>query len=117
MNFNDNKPIYRQIIDYCYSCILSDDGWQPDQKIPSVREMAQQLIVNTHTVLKAFEYLQANDIIRPRRGMGYFLAPDAVERVMSARRRDFYEETLPELFRQMDMLGISLDDLAEHYRK
>ena len=114
MNFNDNKPIYRQIIDYCFGCILSGQ-WLPDHRIPSVREMAQQLAVNTHTVLKAFEYLQGADIILPRRGMGSFLAADAPDRVVSARRQEFFDETLPDIFRQMQLLGISIDDVAARF--
>lgn len=114
MNFNNNKPIYRQIIDYCFGCILSG-GWIADEKIPSVRELAMRLAVNSHTVLKAFEYLQTHDIIYPRRGMGYYLTPDAAERVTATRRQDFYNETLPALFDEMRMLGISASDLMQHF--
>lgn len=113
MNFNNNKPIYRQIIDYCFGCIMSG-GWEADAKIPSVRELAMTMAVNSHTVLKAFEYLQAHDIIYPRRGMGYYLTPDAPARVTATRQQDFYSETLPALFEEMRMLGISMSDLMQH---
>ncbi|MCM1484047.1 MAG: GntR family transcriptional regulator [Muribaculaceae bacterium] len=115
MNFNNDRPIYRQIIDYAFACILSDQ-WLPEAKVPSVRELAVQMAVNTHTVLKAFEFLQAHDIIYPRRGMGYFLASDAKSRVDATRREEFFSTTLPALFREMNMLGISIDDVTERYR-
>lgn len=114
MNFNTDKPIYRQIIDYSFGCILSG-AWQPEEKVPSVRDLAVQMAVNTHTVLKAFEFLQQHAIIAPRRGMGYFLAADARERVEATRREEFFTTTLPALFREMKMLGISIDDIATHY--
>lgn len=114
MNFNDSKPIYRQIIDYCFNCILAGQ-WKPDERVPSVRELAVQMAVNTHTVLKAFEFLQAHDIVYPRRGMGFFLAADALERVNRTRREEFYNETLTALFCEMDRLGISINDVIDHY--
>lgn len=116
MDFNNNKPIYRQIIDYCFGCIISGK-WKPDDKIPSVREMAMSMAVNSHTVLKAFEYLQTNGIIYPRRGMGYYLSPEAPELVNATRRKEFYEETLPRMFDEMKMLGISMHDIFEHAPK
>lgn len=115
MNFKDNTPIYRQIIDYAFGRILSG-AWLPDEKIPSVRELAVQMAVNTHTVLKAFDYLQQNALIISRRGMGYFLAPDAKERVDEIRRQEFFETRLADLFAEMDMLGIGIDDIVAHWQ-
>ncbi len=115
MNFNDNKPIYRQIVDFCYAHILAGQ-WAPGERIPSVREMAGALMVNSHTVLKAYDYLQSRDIIFTRRGMGYFLADDAPEKVEADRRRSFFDDTLRSLFAEMDLLGISIDELVQHYR-
>ena len=48
MDFKTDKPIYRQIVDYCFACILTRK-WLPGEKVPSVREMALQMAVNTHT--------------------------------------------------------------------
>ena len=69
MEFNDNKPIYRQIADYAYNAILSGQ-WEPEAIIPSVRELSAQLGVNSRTVLKAMEQLQNSGIITMRRGLG-----------------------------------------------
>lgn len=115
MNFKTDRPIYRQIIDYAFARIMSGE-WLPEQKVPSVRELAVQMAVNSHTVLKAYEYLQNENIIYPRRGMGFFLAEDAKENVNAARRHEFYTTTLNELFEEMDMLGISIDDIVAQYR-
>ena len=115
MNFNNDRPIYRQIIDYSFGCILSGQ-WLPDHKVPSVRELAVQMSVNTHTVLKAFEFLQNHGIIYPKRGMGYYLSSDAKELTDAARREEFFTSTLPMLFKEMDMLGISIEEVIERYR-
>lgn len=112
MDFANDKPIYRQIVDFCYTRILARE-WPPGERIPSVRELAVTLQVNTHTVLKALETLQAEEIIVPRRGMGYFLVPDATEKTSEARRREFFASTLPTLRREMELLGITPAELLE----
>lgn len=113
MEFNDNKPIYRQIVDYAYNLII-DGSWTPGTRIPSVRELAADLGVNTRTVLKAMEDLQDGDIIEPRRGMGFILANDASAKVTGARRREFFDVTLPAIAGEMKRLGISPDELLNH---
>lgn len=115
MNFSNDRPIYRQIIDYSFQCVLAEQ-WIAGSKIPSVRELAVQMSVNTHTVLKAFDYLQNHNIIYSKRGMGYFLADNAKELVDAARREEFFASTLPTLFNEMKMLGITIDDIDKAYR-
>ena len=114
MDFNNNKPIYRQIVDYSFTLIISG-AWLPGERVPSVRELAAELAVNSHTVLKAYEYLQAEQIIYPRRGMGFFLADDAAQRVNDARRKEFFETTLDDVFSEMKLLGITIDQVVERY--
>ena len=113
MEFNDNKPIYRQIVDYAFNRII-EGAWPPGEKIPSVRELAADLGVNTRTVLKAMEDLQDADVIEPRRGMGFILADDASDKVTGARRREFFDVTLPALAEEMQRLGISPEEVFQH---
>lgn len=115
MEFKTDRPIYRQIIDYAFGCILGG-GWTPGAMVPSVRELAVELAVNSHTILKAYDHLQDNGIIVPRRGMGFFLAEDARERVDVERRREFFDSELHEVFARMDMLGIGIDEIVEAYK-
>ncbi len=115
MDFNTNKPIYRQIIDYGFGQILTG-AWVPGERVPSVRELSVALSVNSHTVLKAYEYLQAENIIVPKRGMGFYLTADAVEMVNKARREEFFDSTLKELFKEMKLLDISMEEVMERWK-
>lgn len=110
MEFNDNKPIYRQIIYYAYSQIMTG-VWLPQQKIPSVRELSMQLQVNSRTVLKAMDHLQNAAIFNSRRGQGFSLASDAKEKVADELRREFFDSTLPAFISEMKMLGIKKKDI------
>ncbi|MCM1077371.1 MAG: GntR family transcriptional regulator [Bacteroides sp.] len=114
MDFTTNKPIYRQIIDYSFSQILTG-SWEAGQRVPSVRELSVLLSVNSHTVLKAYEYLQAEGIIVPKRGMGFYLTPDALDHVNQARRKEFFDTTLNNLFNEMRLLDISIDEVVRQY--
>ena len=116
MEFNSNKPIYKQIIDYSFGQILTG-AWAAEQRVPSVRELSLLLSVNSHTVLKAYEYLQAEEIITPKRGMGFYLSPEAMAHVNSARRQEFFDTTLKDLFKEMKLLNISIDEVVEQFKK
>ena len=114
MEFRTDRPIYRQIIDYAFGCIIGG-GWRPGEKVPSVRELAVALAVNSHTVLKAYDHLQAQGIIISRRGMGFYLADDAPERVNAERREEFFSTTLADVFESMESLGISIGEVRGRY--
>ena len=46
-----------------------------------------------------------------------FVADGAKKEICSLRRREFEEGDLPELFRRMDLLGITIDDIKVLYNK
>ena len=112
MDFKTNKPIYQQIVDFCFSKILTRE-WQAEERVVSVRELSTQLAVNSRTVLKAYEYLQAEDIIYPERGMGFYLSKDAVKKVMRIQKKEFFENQLADMFRSMELLGISIEEITD----
>lgn len=114
MEFKSNRPIYLQIRDYCHTRILGG-VWQPGSRMPSVRELAVELSVNVNTVLKAYEVLETEGVIYTRRGLGYFVADDGVDRISHTRRQEFFDETLPGVFDAMADLGIGIDDIIGQY--
>lgn len=105
MEFDSNKPIYLQISDTICEKIL-DGSLSPDGRIPSVREYGAQLGVNPNTIMRTYEILTNDGIIYNKRGLGYFISPDAREKVLEIRRKDFLENAVPKIRRQMQLLGI-----------
>lgn len=114
MVFKENLPIYLQIADWACERILVGQ-WPPDEKIPSVRELGVSVQVNPNTVVRAYEILEQKNIISNRRGIGYFVAADAVERIKSFRREQFVAEELPVLFRTLLLLDIPVTELVQRY--
>ncbi len=116
MEFNQSQAIYLQIAEYVCDQVQLQH-WLPDGKVPSVRELAVTLEVNPNTVMRSYEYLQQQDIIYTRRGLGYFVSGDAVKKILAIRREQFLQEELPLFFRKMYLLGIELDELKTRYEK
>ena len=109
--FNNDKPIFQQMADRLCDEILART-YQDDERIPSVREYAVMLEVNTNTAVKAYEQLSRENIIYNKRGLGYYVTPGAREQILKQRRKAFLEQQLPELFRQMNLLGLGIEDVV-----
>ena len=116
MNFNENKPIYLQINDYFCDQILTKK-WQTGDRIPSVREIAIQMEVNPNTAIRAFHDLQEEGVLYNQRGVGYFVEEKAFEIVKEKKRKDFVNNKLPLLFKDMNQLDFSFEDLKTVYQK
>ena len=111
MAFNSDKAIFLQMADRLCDEILSEK-YSDDDRIPSVREYAVMLEVNTNTAMKAYDYLARENIIYNKRGLGYFVTPGAREQIMAKRRHNFMTQQLPELFRQMKLLRLGIEDIV-----
>ena len=105
MEFDSNKSIYLQIYDAICESILSG-SLCADARIASVREYGAEIGVNPNTVMRSYEKLTNEGIIYNRRGIGYFISPDAHEVVLNAQRKEFIDNELPVILRRMELLGI-----------
>jgi DNA-binding transcriptional regulator YhcF (GntR family) len=114
MIFTNDKAIYIQMADRLCDEILADK-YKDDDRIPSVREYAVLLEVNTNTAVKAYDELARANIIYNKRGLGYFVTKGAKKQILKERKKTFMKEKLPELFRQMQLLGITLEDVKDAY--
>ena len=116
MTFNNDKAIFLQMADRLCDEILAGK-YQDDARIPSVREYAVLLQVNTNTAVKAYEELARDGGIYNRRSVGFFVTAGAQEQIMKVRRQEFMEQTLPELFRNMRLLDIGIEEVTKAWEK
>lgn len=114
MEFRDNKAIYLQIAEFVCEHILLGK-WKTDDKVPSVRELAVELEVNPNTVMRTYELLQNKNIITNKRGIGFFVADDAITQVKAYRKTQFMDNELPVVFRNVYLLNIKFDELEARY--
>ncbi|OCX53406.1 GntR family transcriptional regulator [Mucilaginibacter sp. PPCGB 2223] len=116
MEFRNNEAIYLQIAAFVSEKILRGI-WLPDEKIPSVRDLAIELEVNPNTVMRTYEFLQSQEVIFNKRGIGFFVATDGIQKVKAYRKERFLQQDLPEFFRNIYLLDITLEDLQNRYEK
>lgn len=114
MNFNDNKPIYLQIAESLMDSIVRGD--LPDEpRLPSVRDYAIEAGVNPNTVMRTFVWLQQQELIYMKRGIGYFVAPNASVKILQMRKEYFFAHEANYFFDRLAQFGITPEQLGRDY--
>ena len=115
MNFKESRPIYLQIADRIMDEIMQH-AYSEGGRIPSVREYAATVEVNANTVVRSFDWLQQQEIIFNRRGIGYFVSEGACGTISRLADGNLKKRTSG-MFRKMQMLGITADDIDRLYKQ
>ena len=110
----DNKAIYLQIADTIMERIL-DGSLGPESRLASVRDYAATMEVNANTVMRSYDYLAGLGVIANRRGIGYFVAEDAVGIVRRKCADELMGDVLSDVMRRMALLGITPEMLKQKY--
>jgi len=114
MDFKETQPIYMQIADWACEQILLGK-WKLDERAPSVRELGALLEVNPNTVARSYDFMQTKDILVNKRGVGFFIAPNAAGKICEFRKERFFEEELPLVFKTMRLLEVSVDEIVKRF--
>lgn len=112
IDFKSNKGIFQQIADTLSHRIL--EGVLPaGDRVPSVRDLAEEFEVNRNTLLRTFALLNDAGIIENKRGVGFFVADDAVERIRTKEKATFFNNELPEFIQKVQLLKLTSNDLSD----
>ncbi|MCA9135718.1 MAG: GntR family transcriptional regulator [Planctomycetales bacterium] len=106
-----NRPIYQQVVDQVRAAIVSGELSIGDP-LPSVRGLAQQLVVNHNTVAKAFAELVRDGTLESRQGRGVFVAKRRNVFSASERKRRM-SQALDVFLAEMHALDCSADQIQE----
>ena len=109
--WNDSQPIYRQIRDRIIAMIL-DSLLKEGDPLPSVRNVATEARVNPLTVLKAYQQLEAENLVEKRRGIGMFVNVGARDLLLQGERQRFLNEQWPEIHATIQRLGLAAELLG-----
>lgn len=118
LDFKDPRPIYEQIKDKIKELVIIG-AVKTDDKIPSVRELAQTLTINPNTIQKAYKDLEAEGIIYSVKGKGNFIAP-LDKSSIDPRRKELLlsiERTVEELIFLHTPLQAVIDVIQNTYTK
>ena len=115
MIYQNERAIYVRIAERICDDILSGK-YAEEERVPSVRELAAEYEVNTNTALRAFDILQRDGILAQQRGLGMLVERGARRRIRAARRKAFMEHDMPDFFRRLRLLGMTIDDVVEAWQ-
>ncbi len=115
MIYQNERAIYVRIAERICDDILSGK-YAEEERVPSVRELAAEYEVNTNTALRAFDILQRDGILAQQRGIGMLVERGARRRIRAARRKAFLEHDMPDFFRRLHLLGMTIDDVVEAWQ-
>ncbi len=79
-DFNPREPIYLQIVER-FRRAIARGQLRPGERVPAVRDIAGQLLVNPNTAQRAYQELEREGLFVTRRGLGTFVSdsPDLAE--------------------------------------
>jgi GntR family transcriptional regulator len=107
----DARPLFLQIKDEVRRALVVGT-LRAEDPVPSVRELASQLVVNPRTVLQAYRELEREGVLYVRRGQGTFVAPD-----VRADRRGLTREVAKRALLEARRNGLGVDELIEAIRQ
>jgi GntR family transcriptional regulator len=106
-----NVTIYRQIVEQVCAAVLAGKI-ADDEPLPSVRALAEELVVNPNTVVRAYSELAREGVIESHPGRGMFVSRRR-QIYSSAERRRRMDQAVNSLVAEGFMLGFSADEIVE----
>ena len=104
-------PIYRQLIDQVRRAVARGN-LQPGDRLPSVRQLSRDLVVNPNTVARAYTELEREGTLVTQQGRGVFVAEFGSDLTKKARRKQLGEQ-LDLLFVEAVHLGFTAEELQK----
>ena len=86
------------------------------ERIPSTRKIAKDYCVGQSTAQKVLNALEADGIIEPQRGIGYFVKPYIREKLIASKKQ-LLEMTIVNALAEADLLDVDLVAMVERYAK
>ena len=113
---DSNKLIFEQVADMVEDQIL-DDLLKAGDQSPSTTEFSNVYGINPATARKGLNILVDEGILYKRRGMGMFVTQDAKKIIINKRKDEYISNILPDLIKNMTMLGITKEELIIEIEK
>ncbi|MBR6690541.1 MAG: GntR family transcriptional regulator [Bacilli bacterium] len=113
MNFNNDRPIYIQLLEQLQVLIVSGKI-NSGERISSVRDLALEYKVNPNTVQKALQELENLGLIYTERTNGKFVTSD--KKLIEKYKKEFAKEQVNNYFRNMNSLGFTNEEAINYLK-
>lgn len=109
-NLDSSRPIYLQIIERVQMDIITG-RYQPGDKLPSVRDLAQEAAVNLNTMQKALSELERSGLIYSQRTSGRFITED--KELIHQMKKELAAAEVSAFVAHMKQLGITPEEIRQ----
>jgi GntR family transcriptional regulator len=106
---SSRTPIYEQLAEQIRQAIAFGQA-KPDERLPSVRQLSRELLVNPNTIARTYQELEREGLLVSRPGLGIFVAQPRAELTQEARERRL-QEPLDRWLTLAVHLGLSRDEV------
>jgi GntR family transcriptional regulator len=114
LDTRSRKPIYEQLVDKLKELIINE-VLKPDEQLPSVRTLAQQITVNPNTIQKAYRELESQGFIYSQKGKGSFVNPSSHS--SGSEKVEAVKTELERLILEALYLGMTTEELIKLVEK
>jgi GntR family transcriptional regulator len=108
--WDQDRPIYRQLMEEVVHRILNQT-YREGELLPSVRQLANDFLVNPLTAARAYRELE--EYTEARRGVGLVVKRGVRELLLKRERKRFLREEWPAIRDRIDTLELDLRDLLD----
>lgn len=115
LDFDSDVPVYEQISNRIKFAIARQ-AYRPDTRLPSVRSLARNLVVNPNTIVRVYRDLEQEELIYSKRGVGVFVSPQADQRCR-LDRLVIVEEKLREALEVARRANLNDQELEELWQR
>lgn len=112
IDFRSGLPIYTQIVNQVQTQVASGI-LKPDDQLPTVRALAEELRVNFNTVARAYRILDEARIISTQQGRGTFITEIPPPKVTERLRRESLEALTQRYISEALRLGFSKSEIRQ----
>lgn len=114
LDTRDLRPLYLQIMDEIRRAIVVGT-LKPEDPLPSVRDLASELVINPRTVSQAYQELEREEVVYVKRGQGTFVSPP--NRRTSREREHLARTVAKQALLEARRSGLDVDELIKTLRE
>lgn len=108
-------PIYEQIKKELKKEIFRGD-LKPNDPLPSIRDLATELLVNPNTVARAYRDLERDGFIFTRKGKGCYISDDS-SKLMVEERKSILTQSFDEMIQDAKKFGLNSEEIKELFEE
>ena len=108
-------PFYEQIKKEFKKEIFKGD-LKPNDPLPSIRDLATELLINPNTVARAYRELEMEGFIYTKKGKGCYVSDDST-RLKTEERKTILIQTFDELIEEAKKYGLDQEDIKQLFEE